>query len=219
MNDEPKSVKVVLLGESGVGKTSIISQYTTKKFNPRCATSVSAQFISKIIKFPEYECSLKFDIWDTVGQEKYRSLTKIFYRDAKVIILVYDITKEFSFNALKDYWYDEICISTEGTPLFAVAANKSDLYADQKVNNKDGQEFAEKINAIFQTTSAMSDTGINTLFENIGKKIIMPEYDYKNADNKLQMNFSKKKHQEKQEQKIKLEKNKTTNIENERKCC
>ena len=208
---EPEPVKVVLLGESGVGKTSIINQYTTKKFNPRISTSVSAQFITKVIDFPEFEKSLKFDIWDTVGQEKYRSLTKIFYRDARVIILVYDITKEFSFNALKDYWYNEICNSTEGKPLLAVAANKYDLYPDQKVNNKDGKEFAEKIDAIFQTTSALSDTGINILFENIGKKIINPDYDYKNSDNKEQSGLNKSK--------IKLEKNKEINNENQKRCC
>ena len=218
---EPISVKVVLLGESGVGKTSIITQYTTKKFNPRCSTSVSAQFISKTLKFPEFEKSIKFDIWDTVGQEKYRSLTKIFYRDAKVIVFVYDITTEYSFNQLKDYWYEETINTTEKTPLMAVVANKSDLYPDQKVNNKDGKEFAEKINAIFQTTSAMSDTGINTLFENIGKKIIMPDYDYKNSNNKSQKDYSKKIEKENKEKKIKLEQRNSTDVkdENKRKCC
>ena len=216
---EPISVKVVLLGESGVGKTSIISQYTTKKFNPRCSTSVSAQFISKTIQFPEFEKSIKFDIWDTVGQEKYRSLTKIFYRDAKVIVFVYDITTEYSFNQLKEYWYQETLNTTESTPLMAVVANKSDLYADQKVNNKDGKEFAEKINAIFQTTSAMSDTGINTLFENIGKKIIMPDYDYKNSDNTAQKDFSKKLAKEKSDKKIKLEQKNSNDPKNAKKCC
>ena len=214
--DEPEIVKVVLLGESGVGKTSIISQFTTKKFNPRCATSVSAQFISKIVEFPEFEKTIKFDIWDTVGQEKYRSLTKIFYRDAKVIIFVYDITKEFTFNALRDYWYNEVSNNTEGSPILAVSANKNDLYAEQKVNNKDGKEFAEKIDAIFQTTSALSDYGINTLFENIGKKIIMPDYDYKNSDNTKQKDYIKKKQQEKN---IKLEKNIGANNESQKKCC
>ena len=218
---EPISVKVVLLGESGVGKTSIITQYTTKKFNPRCSTSVSAQFISKTLKFPEFEKSIKFDIWDTVGQEKYRSLTKIFYRDAKVIVFVYDITTEYSFNQLKDYWYEETINTTEKTPLMAVVANKSDLYPEQKVNNKDGKEFAEKINAIFQTTSAMSDTGINTLFENIGKKIIMPDYDYKNSDNTAQKDYSKKIEKEKKEKKIKLEQRNSIDVkdENKGKCC
>ena len=223
MNSDPEPVKVVLLGESSVGKTSIINQYTTKKFNPRCITSVSAQFITKILNFPEFEKSIKFDIWDTVGQEKYRSLTKIFYRDAKVIILVYDITKEYTFKALKDYWYKEILNTTEGKPILALVANKSDLYIDQKVNNKDGKAFAEEMNAIFQTTSAMADTGIDTLFENIGKKIIMPDYDYRNSDNSAQKDYSKKRQQEIREKKIKLEKNSNIDIanenENKKGCC
>ena len=217
---EPEPVKVVLLGESGVGKTSIISQFTLKKFNPRCATSVSAQFISKILDFPEFEKSIKFDIWDTVGQEKYRSLTKIFYRDAKVIILVYDVTKEFSFNSLKDFWYKEIIENVDGKPLFAIVANKIDLYEDQQVNNNEGKAFAEEINAIFQTTSALSDTGINILFENIGKKIIIPDYDYKNPDNKVQKDYIKKT-KEKNNDIIKLEKKDTIEIKNQnkKKCC
>ena len=177
--NEPISVKVVLLGESGVGKTSIISQFTTKKFNPKCNTSVSAQFTSKTIDFPDSKKSIRFDIWDTVGQEKYRSLTKIFYKDAKIIILVYDITTEYSFNELKDYWYSETIKNTDGEPIYAVCANKYDLYHKQVVKNEDGKEFADKINAIFQNTSAASDTGINILFENLGKKILDPSFDYR----------------------------------------
>ena len=219
--NETEAIKVVLLGESGVGKTSIITQYTAKKFNARVATSVSAQFTTKVLDFPEFEKSIKFDIWDTVGQEKYRSLTKIFYRDAKVIIFVYDITKEITFKALKEYWFEEVCNTTEGKPIFALAANKSDLYLDQKINNKEGKEFADKMNAIFQTTSAMNDTGIKTLFENIGKKILIPEYDYNNSDNSLEKNYSKKIQQEKNDKNYKLEKKKTTEIkkENKKACC
>ena len=191
--NEPESIKVVLLGESGVGKTSIISQFTTNKFNPRCPTSVSAQFISKTVDFPELGQSIKFDIWDTIGQEKYRSLAKIFYKDAKVIILVYDITTEFSFNGLKEFWYNETKDNTDSTPIYAVVANKVDLYVEQTVSNSDGQEFADKIGAIFQTTSALSDSGINTLFENIGKKYFMPDFDYKADDQKFQEEYKKKK--------------------------
>ena len=191
--NEPESIKVVLLGESGVGKTSIISQFTTNKFNPRCPTSVSAQFISKTVDFPELGQSIKFDIWDTIGQEKYRSLAKIFYKDAKVIILVYDITTEFSFNGLKEFWYNETKDNTDSTPIYAVVANKVDLYVEQTVSNSDGQEFADEIGAIFQTTSALSDSGINTLFENIGKKYFMPDFDYKADDQKFQEEYKKKK--------------------------
>jgi small GTP-binding protein len=218
---EPESVKVVLLGESGVGKTSIINQFTTKKFNPRCPTSVSAQFTSKILDFPQFEKSIKFDIWDTVGQEKYRSLARIFYLDAKVILLVYDITKEFSFNSLKDFWYKEIINNTDGTALLGLVANKVDLYEEQTVDNKDGKAFAEEIKAIFQTTSALNDSGINILFENIGKKIIIPEYDYKNNDTQVQKDYMKKAEEKKKEKNIKLEKKNSDQINegNKKKCC
>ena len=178
--NEPTSIKVVLLGESGVGKTSIINQFISKKFNPKMSTSVSAQFTSKIMEFPEQKRTLRFDIWDTVGQEKHRSLTKIFYKDAKIIIFVYDITTEYSFNALQTYWYTETVDNTDGEPIYAVCANKYDLYDKAVVKTEDGKKFADKIKAIFQNTSAKSDTGINILFENLGKKIINPNYDYKN---------------------------------------
>ena len=178
--NEPTSIKVVLLGESGVGKTSIINQFISKKFNPKMSTSVSAQFTSKIMEFPEQKRTLRFDIWDTVGQEKYRSLTKIFYKDAKIIIFVYDITTEYSFNALQTYWYTETVDNTDGEPIYAVCANKYDLYDKAVVKTEDGKKFADKIKGIFQNTSAKSDTGINILFENLGKKIINPNYDYKN---------------------------------------
>ena len=226
--NEPESVKVVLLGESGVGKTSIISQFTTHKFNPRCPTSVSAQFISKTIDFPELGRAIKFDIWDTIGQEKYRSLAKIFYKDAKVIIFVYDITTDYSFKGLKEYWFNETKDNSDTTPIYAVVANKIDLYVEQQVSNSDGQEFADKIGAIFQTTSALSDSGINTLFENIGKKYFMPDFDYKVDDQKAQEEFKKKlqverdQNAKKKETKgVKLQKNNNNNDQNTRKkgCC
>jgi len=226
--DEPESVKVVLLGESGVGKTCIISQFTSNKFNPRCATSVSAQFISKTMEFPQYQKSIKFDIWDTVGQEKYRSLAKIFYKDAKVIIFVYDITTEFSFNALKNFWYKETINNADNDPIFAVVANKIDLYQDEQVNNNDGKAFSDEINAIFQTTSALSNSGITNLFENIGKKIIMPNYDYKANDKQAQENYKKKKNGEenpnnkkKDEKGVKLQNNdeEEKNGDKKKKCC
>ena len=218
--NEPESVKVVLLGESGVGKTSIINQFIRKKFNSRITPSINAQFSSKIIEFKEFEKSIKFDIWDTVGQEKFRSITKIFYRDAKVIVLVYDITQEFSFDSLKDYWYPEVINTTEGEPLFAIVANKNDLYEEQKVDDKDGREFADEINAFFQTTSALNNSSINILFENIGKKIIIPDYNYKNSDNN-NLEGSIKKSNDKKNDKIILEKIDTNKIKtrNKKKCC
>ena len=205
MNDKPESIKVVLLGESGVGKTSIISQFTVNKFDPHRETSLSAQFASKTLDFPDLGQSIKFDIWDTVGQEKYRSLAKIFYKDAKVIIFVYDITREFSFESIKNYWYKETRENWDGTPILAIVGNKIDLYSEVKVSNNDGMAFAEEIGAIFQTTSAASNSGITNLFENIGKTYLVPGFDYRSGDKKAQEDFMKKKQEENKKEKKKRE--------------
>ena len=194
--NEPEAIKVVLVGESGVGKTSIISQFTAHKFDPHRETSLSAQFISKTVEFQDLGKAIKFDIWDTVGQEKYRSLAEIFYRDAKVIVFVYDITTAYSFEELKKYWYEETKTKSTGNPLLAVVANKIDLYNDQKVSNNEGMAFAEEIGAIFQTTSAQSDSGISTLFDNIGKTYLVPGFDYRATDKKAQEEFLKRKQEE-----------------------
>ena len=221
--DEPENIKVVLLGESGVGKTSIINQFTTNKFNSKCPTSVSAQFSSKVIKFPQFDKSIKFDIWDTVGQEKYRSLAKIFYKDAKIIILVYDITTDFSFKALKDFWYKETLNIADNDPIFAIVANKIDLYEKQTVDNNDGKAFAEEINALFQTTSALSNSGISNLFENLGKKIIIPNYDFKKNNQKLEEEYLNQIKQEKKGKKkdkgVKINNNGTEEYGKKKKCC
>ena len=222
---EPESIKVVLVGESGVGKTSIIQQFTAKKFDPHRETSLSAQFISKTVNFQDLGKEIKFDIWDTVGQEKYRSLAKIFYKDAKVIVFVYDITTEYSFNELKNYWYEETKSNTDGNPILAVVGNKIDLYKDQKVSNNDGKEFADKIGAIFQTTSAQSDSGISTLFDNIGKTYLVPNFDYRATDKTAQENFLKKKQEENNKKEtekrvkgVKIE-NKKSDEPKKKKCC
>ena len=224
MEEDPIPVKVVLLGESGVGKTSIISQFTANKFNPRCPTSVSAQFISKIIKFPQYNKSIKFDIWDTVGQEKYRSLAKIFYKDALIIIFVYDITTEFSFTAIKDFWFKETNENADNEPILALVANKVDLYKDEKITNDMGKAYADKINAIFQNTSALSNSGIDKLFENLGNKFLNPEFDYKKPQETNEMNNNEnnkniKTNKKNGKEKIKLKDDPKGKKEKKKNCC
>ena len=100
--------KVVLLGEAGVGKTCIISRYISDSFEQNTASTNGASYTSKVIKFDSLGKQLSLDIWDTAGQERYRSLTKFFYKDAFVVILVYDITRKASFEAIRDYWYNEV---------------------------------------------------------------------------------------------------------------
>ena len=103
-----KNCKVVLLGESGVGKSSIIDRYTQNTFKSQRLLTSGANFVTKTIILEDENKSIKFEIWDTAGQEKYRSLAKVFYKNAAVCILVYDITRKASFNELKNFWVDEI---------------------------------------------------------------------------------------------------------------
>ena len=217
-----EQVKVVLFGESGVGKTSIIAQFTSGKFDPDCVTSLSAQFISKTIEFENLQKAIKFDIWDTAGQEKYRALAKIFYKDAKVIILVYDITDQRSFDEVKSYWYEMVKSNGDQDAMIAIVANKNDLYDTAQVSEQDAKEFARSIGAIFQSTSAKSDSGITTLFDNIGQKYFNPDFDCTAADEKVQEEYKKKKQEEKQKRKepkgVKLS-SEPTKTEKKKKCC
>ena len=109
-DDEKKAIpcKVVLIGESGVGKTSIINRYISDTFSTVLTATPGASFTTKTVFLEDFNQSIKFEIWDTAGQEKYRALAKVFYKNAAVCILVYDITRKKSFEELKNYWVNEI---------------------------------------------------------------------------------------------------------------
>ena len=186
-----EAYKIVLIGESGVGKTSIISRYINNTFDLQVLTSSSAQFISKTITLSD-DTALKLDIWDTAGQEKFRSLAKIFYKDAKVIILVYDITNKMSFDNIKNYWFNEIEENSISDVILAIVGNKDDLYEMEQVSIEEGKKFAKEKNAIFKRTSALSNRNIESLFLDIARKIINPNYDYLAEDNKIKDEFIKR---------------------------
>ena len=100
--------KVILVGESGVGKTCLIVRFINNVFFEGSPSTTGANYASKVLEFKEYKNSLQYDIWDTAGEEKYRGLAKIFYKDAAIAILVYDITKRKTFEEIKNYWYKQI---------------------------------------------------------------------------------------------------------------
>ena len=186
------TIKVVLIGESGTGKTSIIQRYSYNLFDPNCASSISSQYISKVVELKDINQTLKFDIWDTAGQEKYRSMTKIFYKDAKIILFVYDETSLQSFVELKNFWISEVKQNCESNALFGIIANKNDLYNSQQVSREEGLQLSNEIGGIFQVTSAKSGYGINNLFENLGRKYLNPNFDYQEADKIAEEIYKKK---------------------------
>ena len=107
-NERALTCKVVLIGESGTDKTGIISRYITNTFKSQLMSTPVSSIVTKTEIFEEENQSIKFEIWDTAGQEKYRALTRVFYKNADVCILVYDITRKSSFEELKNFWIKEI---------------------------------------------------------------------------------------------------------------
>ena len=155
-NGEEKEldIKIILVGESGTGKTNLINTYFGKSFNINTESSIDLQNSIKLFEINNTKCMI--NIWDTMGQEKYRSWTKSFFRETDIVIFVYDITSKKSFTEL-DYWVNIVIQEIGKEAIFGLAANKNDLYLYEKVKLKDGELYANKINAIFASTSAKSD--------------------------------------------------------------
>ena len=190
MDSESKvpGIKVVLLGDGGVGKTCIISRYISGTFDENSATTNGASYCSKNVNYEKLGKNLLLDIWDTAGQEKYKALTKFFYKDAAVCILVYDITRKETFDNLKNFWYTQLKENSGSNVVLGVAGNKCDLYESEDVKESEARQFAEEIGAIFELTSAQNNTGINELFFEVGNKYLDPNFkpskDEDNPDNK-----------------------------------
>ena len=184
-DSEEHNFKVVLVGETGVGKTSIISQFIDQVFEEDLQTSTGGSFSSKEIFFDNGK-SLKLEIWDTAGQERYRSLTKIFYKNSSCAILVYDITKKQTFDELKNYWIGQIKESAPKDIMLAIVGNKEDLLDKEQVDENEARDFAKENNALFFSTSAKNSDAINQLFIDIGKK-----YTGWNSNAKIELNKEK----------------------------
>jgi len=168
--------KVVLLGDSGVGKTCIIARYISGSFDKNSPTTNGASFCSKNVRFEQLDKNLLLDIWDTAGQEKYKALTKFFYKDAAVCILVYDVTRKESFDSLKDFWYSQLKENSDPDIVLGVAGNKCDLFENEQVKEEDARKWAKQIGAVFELTSAQNNTGINDLFLKVGYKYLDPSF-------------------------------------------
>ena len=189
--------KVVLIGESGVGKTCIINQFNDGKFDPNIKISISAQFCRKDFEFPGEE-KISLDIWDTAGQEKFRALTRIFYKNAKAVIIVYSITNKQTFDEAKNYWYEQVKQNCYSDVIIAIAANKCDLYEERQVSDEEGEQFAKSIGSFFASTSAKNDSGITNLFENIAMKMLDPDFDFTDTEKEAKEKYENRKGKKKE---------------------
>jgi len=172
MKGDNITCKVVLVGDSGVGKTCIIQRYVNDNFVENSESTITSSYTYKKIDYKQFNKSISFDIWDTAGQELYRALAKNFYLNASIGILVYDIRRRNSFESLKTYWHEQLKVSGEDNMVLAVAGNKCDLYLEEKVTEAEGKQFAKDIGAVFRLTSCKENIGIEELFEECGRKYL-----------------------------------------------
>ena len=170
-DDNILKIKIVLIGEPFVGKTCIINRYVDNNYKENPGSTIGSNYTSKKITIPDLNKEVILDIWDTAGQEVYRSFVKLFYKESKIAILVYDISDRKSFDELKKYWFNEIKEFRKDI-ILGIAGNKSDLIDKEEVNEDEARKFAKEINAIFRLTSALSNIGIDELFLELTKKYI-----------------------------------------------
>ena len=164
--------KVVLVGDSGVGKTCLIQRYVNDKYSDDTESTSASTYTYKIVEYKYYNKTISLDIWDTAGQEVYRAMARNFYLNASIGILVYDIRRRESFESIKDYWYDQLKQSGEENIVIGIARNKCDLFQEEKVTEEEVKKYAKSIGAIFHLTSCKESIGIDELFEECGKKYL-----------------------------------------------
>ena len=168
-NENNEVLKIVLIGEASVGKTSIIYQFIDKIFQEDLQSTIGGTFNSKSIKCNNNK-TLNLEIWDTAGQERYRCVTKMFYKEADVAILVYDITSKSSFEELKNYWVEQVLEASPKNIILVIVANKSDLIDNEQVDEEEARNYAKKVKADFFVISAKENNSVNELFKSIAKK-------------------------------------------------
>ena len=171
-NQDNISCKVVLVGDTGVGKTSIIERYINNRYDENQKTTLVSSYTFKKIDIKKYNKSVSLDIWDTAGQEVYRSLSKNFYLNASIGILVYDISRKDSFESIKEYWFEQLKTFGEENMIFDVVGNKMDLFQNEQISEKEAREFAKSIGAGYHLISCKQSVVIKDLFEDCAKKYL-----------------------------------------------
>ena len=163
-------IKICLLGDVSVGKTSIASRFCKNSFNENYINTIGGAYQQQNIVLNN-GAKIKLHIWDTSGQDRFRSMTNLYYRDAQVAILTYDVTNETSLESL-NYWLNELNDKVEiDNMLLCLAGNKTDVdQSEKRVPTSKGKAFAEQHNMLFYETSAKTGVGVKELFQAIATK-------------------------------------------------
>jgi Ras-related protein Rab-21 len=162
-------MKLVLLGEGRVGKTSLVLRYVNNVFSDKQQSTIQASFLSKRLTIGDTTATLS--IWDTAGQERFHALGPIYYRDADGALLVYDITDAESFTKVKN-WIKELRKMVGNDIKLCIAGNKSDLEKQRQVTVADAEQYAQSVGAQHFSTSAKTSKGIDECFLSLAKRVL-----------------------------------------------
>lgn len=160
--------KLVLLGESAVGKSSLVLRFVKGQFHEYQESTIGAAFLTQTVCLDD--ATVKFEIWDTAGQERYHSLAPMYYRGAQVAIVVFDITTPETFNRAKT-WVKELQRQASPNIVIALAGNKVDLEDKRMVDEAEAKTYAEENGLLYMETSAKTAANVNELFLAIAKKL------------------------------------------------
>jgi len=170
-------LKVIILGDSGVGKTSLMNQYVNNKFSNQYKATIGADFLTKEVSVDGKQVTLQ--IWDTAGQERFQSLGVAFYRGADCCVLVYDLTVAKTFESLENWREDFLSQASPRDPdnfPFVVIGNKADLDSKRKVPAKQAQTWCSAKNHIpYFETSAATAVNVEEAFEEIARRAMKQE--------------------------------------------
>ena len=162
--------KLILIGDSYVGKSNILLKYLKNQFNENSKTTVDVEFDTKNIIINNKR--IKIQIWDTAGQERYRSITSAYYKGAKGALIVYDITRKNTFDNI-DKWITDLKLNGDKNICIIILGNKSDLIDKREINKNDGIKKAEMYKTAFLETSALNGDNISKAFDELIEQIVI----------------------------------------------
>ena len=174
---EDYKLKVVIIGDSGVGKTNLIKRFVSDTFNENSKATVGVEFLSKTYKINNH--IFKIELWDTAGQERYKSITSVYYKGSKGALLVYDITSKVTFDNIGK-WITEIRDKTSKDITLMMVGNKTDLVQYREVSNEQALNKAKTLGIPLMETSALDSTNVKEAFHDLLKEM------YKDMKSKLQ---------------------------------
>nr|XP_015192124.1 PREDICTED: ras-related protein Rab-11B-like [Lepisosteus oculatus] len=160
----PLLCAVVLIGESGVGKSNLLSRFTKNEFNHDSRTTIGVEFSTRTVQINRL--TIKAQIWDTAGLERYRAITSAYYRGAVGALLVYDISKHLTYESV-ERWLKELYDHADPHIVVMLVGNKTDLSSLRAVPTEEARDFAEKRGLLFMETSALESTNVETAFNNV----------------------------------------------------